>query len=164
MVCRVPKIKLITMINTNFHPDNPIASPPNGNQFRSPERMINATTKSPIPMPCWIFWRDIRETIPAPRTAPIGAAVETDIRVTGSTLTEVMKIKAWTTVGIVFPTFMVPGISRSSTSLKNLKSAVCCAKLPMPSVSRKLVVKPTPRSPGYDLSESDFRFRNTSVK
>ena len=73
-------------------------------------------------------------------------------------------MNAWATVFVVLPAFMVPGISRSSTSRKNLKRAVCCAKLPMPSVSRKFVMKPMAVSPGPDLSENDLRFRKRSVK
>jgi len=58
-----------------------------------------------------------------------------------------MKIKAWATVGSVFPTFMVAGISLSSIRRKNFKSAVCCAKLPIPSVSKKLVINPILNGP-----------------
>ena len=49
-------------------------------------------------------------------------------------------------VGSVWPTFSVPGISRSGTILKNLKIAVVGANDPMPSVSKKLVTKPVPSS------------------
>ncbi len=49
-------------------------------------------------------------------------------------------------VGIVCPTFNVPGISRSGTSLKNLNALVVGANEPMPSVSKKLVTKPVPSS------------------
>ena len=47
-------------------------------------------------------------------------------------------------VGSVWPTLSVPGISRSGTILKNLKTAVVGANEPMPSVSKKLVTKPVP--------------------
>ena len=62
-------------------------------------------------------------------------------------------MKACVTVGIVLPTFIVPGISRSSTSLKNLKIAVVGAKLPIPRVSKKLVTNPVPISPDHGLSD-----------
>ncbi len=99
-------------------------------------------------MPSWIFRRDIRDTTPAPRTAPAGAAMDMEARVRGLTMTTDMKMKAWVAVGIVLPTFIVPGMTRSSTSLKNLKMAVCWAKLPMPRVSSMLVMKPVPKSSG----------------
>ena len=58
-------------------------------------------------------------------------------------------------VGSVWPTFSVPGISRSGTILKNLKIAVVGANEPMPSVSKKLVTNPVPSSSavslGFDL-------------
>src|SRR5258708_11635024 len=57
-------------------------------------------------------------------------------------------MNAWTTVGSVWPTFSVPGMIRSGTILKNRNDAVVVAKDPMPSVSKKLVIAPTPSDSG----------------
>ena len=78
--------------------------------------------------------------------------------VTGFTATKDMKIRAWVTVGMVLPTFIVPGMRRSSTSLRNLKMAVCWAKLPTPSASNILVTKPVPRSQAQGAGERSFLF------
>ena len=63
-------------------------------------------------------------------------------RVAVSTSTTVMKIRAWTMVGIVCPTFSVPGICRSSTAFHARKSAVVVANDPIPRVSKKFVTNP----------------------
>ncbi len=52
-------------------------------------------------------------------------------------------MKAWAIVGIVCPTFRVPGMRRSGTILRRRKMAVVVANDPMPSVSKKLVTPPT---------------------
>jgi len=65
---------------------------------------------------------------------------------------------------MVLPTFIVPGISLSSTSLKNLKMAVCWAKLPIPSVSKKFVMNQVPSRPDHGLFENSFLFLNTSLR
>src|SRR5258708_40104084 len=57
-------------------------------------------------------------------------------------------MNACTTVGSVWPTFSVPGMIRSGTILKNRNDAGVVAKDPMPSVSKKLVIAPTPRDNG----------------
>src|SRR5450830_1700696 len=57
-------------------------------------------------------------------------------------------------VGSVCPTFSVPGMIRSGTILKNRNSAVVVAKDPMPSVSRKLVMAPTPVDSGVGAPAS----------
>ena len=46
--------------------------------------------------------------------------------------------------GGVRPAIRVGGISRSGTSLRNLSHVVVVAKLPMPSVSKKLTTAPRP--------------------
>src|SRR6185436_18636955 len=53
-----------------------------------------------------------------------------------------VKMNACATVGRVWPTFKVPGIIRSGTSLSARKAAVDVANDPMPSASRKLVTAP----------------------
>ena len=63
-------------------------------------------------------------------------------------------------VGSVCPTFSVPGISRSGTILKNLKTAVVGANEPMPSVSKKFVTKPMPSCAGFGTAAGD-RFRRS---
>ncbi len=52
-------------------------------------------------------------------------------------------MNAWAIVGIVCPTFSVPGIRRSGTILRRRNIAVVVANEPMPSVSKKLVTAPT---------------------
>jgi hypothetical protein len=53
-------------------------------------------------------------------------------------------MRACTTVGAVWPAFRVPGMMRSGTILEARNSAVVVANDPMPSVSRKFVIAPTP--------------------
>jgi hypothetical protein len=53
-------------------------------------------------------------------------------------------MNACATVGSVWPAFNVPGITRSGTILKNLKTAVLVANEPIPSASKKLVTNPRP--------------------
>jgi hypothetical protein len=57
-----------------------------------------------------------------------------------------VKINACAMVGSVCPTLSVPGMSRSGTTLKNLKMAVVGAKEPIPRVSKKFVTNPVPNS------------------
>ena len=59
-------------------------------------------------------------------------------------------MSACATVGSVWPTLSVPGITRSSTDPKNFQIEVVVAKEPIPSVSKKLVTKPiaVPPAPG----------------
>ena len=84
------------------------------------------------------------------------AAMEASV--SGLTATTDMKMRASATVGMVLPTFIVPGMTRSSTSLRNLKIAVCWAKLPMPSVSNMLVTKPVPSSQAQGAGDQSFLF------
>ena len=53
-------------------------------------------------------------------------------------------MKACSTLGSVWPTFSVPGITRSGTSFQNLKKEVVGAKEPIPRVSKKFVMNPMP--------------------
>ena len=76
-----------------------------------------------------------------------------------------MKMKAWTIVGIAWPTFSVPGICSSGTSPFSLKIDVVGAKEPMPSVSKKFVTKPiaSPSGPGRAASASPPRAERTQA-
>ena len=49
---------------------------------------------------------------------------------------------AWITVGRTCPTLSVPGICSSGTNFQARNIAVVVANDPMPSVSKKLVMKP----------------------
>ena len=63
-------------------------------------------------------------------------------------------MKAWTTVGAVWPTLRVPGMSRSGTTFQNRNIDVVVAKDPMPRVSKKFVMKPMPRCNGVGAPRS----------
>src|SRR5438045_1170923 len=52
-------------------------------------------------------------------------------------------MNAWATVGSVWPTLSVPGITRSGTSFNQRNMAVVVANDPIPSVSKKFVTAPT---------------------
>ena len=54
----------------------------------------------------------------------------------------VIKMSACSSTAGVLATFSVPGIFRSSVWPVNRNSAVCGAKQPMPSTSKKFVTKP----------------------
>src|ERR1051326_5040499 len=104
--------------------------------------------------------RGQRATTRAPSHAPNIDAAIIEKRVGTSTGMIVVYIKVWTTVGNVWPTFSVPGITRSSTIRKNLKIVVVVAYDPIPRVSKKLVNAPVPswRKPGKRTRCFDRRF------
>ncbi len=52
-------------------------------------------------------------------------------------------MKAWTTVGSVWPTLSVPGMMRSGTILDSRNTAVVVANDPIPRASKKFVTAPS---------------------
>ena len=68
------------------------------------------------------------------------AIIDTSVLISTSMLP--VKRKACAIVGSVWPTLSVPGITRSSTELRNFQIEVVVANEPMPSVSKKLVTNP----------------------
>src|SRR6185503_19837095 len=60
-------------------------------------------------------------------------------------------------VGSAYPTFSVPGICSSRSSLKCLNAVVLVAKEPMPRVSKKLATKPVTPAPTPPSSSSPSR-------
>src|SRR5436189_4070974 len=52
-------------------------------------------------------------------------------------------MKAWATVGSVWPTLRVPGIRLSGSIFQSRKAVVLVANDPIPSVSKKLEIAPT---------------------
>ena len=106
--------------------------------------MSAAATSSAIPMPSCTRRRDHVATRPAPSHAPTTAAPIISASVRVSTSTMAMKTSACATDGSAWPTFSVPGMSRSGTSPRNRKSDVVGANEPTPSVSKKSVSAPMP--------------------
>ncbi len=102
----------------------------------------NAVTKSAIAIANWIFFSGRPDTKPAPSQAPIVAAASIPISVIGSTSITVININVFATTGHVQETFNVPGSTLSCICLNPLSKAVLGAKLPIPSVSKKLVINP----------------------
>src|SRR6266702_2615467 len=110
--------------------------------------------------------RGRRATTPTPSHAPSTAAAIRLISVVRSTVTAVMKISAWMTVGVAWPALSVPGICSSGGWRRSLKIAVVGAKDPMPSVSKKFVTNPIAPSvsPGSDDGAAGSRVRARSSR
>ena len=71
-------------------------------------------------MPTWIRRFGQRVTRPAPSQAPSVAAPISRISVAMSTSMIVIEIRAWATVGSMWPISSVPGIRPSGTSFSTL--------------------------------------------
>src|SRR5262245_35990847 len=120
-----------------------MASPPPGMIFRFVISMNAAPTSSATPIPIWMGRRGRRDTTWPPNHPPSVPMGTNSAKVNGSTATATMNAKASNATGTDDPTFSVPGISSSRTIPVSLKMAVVGAKLPMPSVSKNRVTKPT---------------------
>ena len=141
-VINAPRIKLTIPAITSFPPASPMASPPIGINFKRLASMMHAVHASANPITRRIFFSDMRETTPAPRTAPSIAAASMTTSVHASTLTTVVKISACSSTGIQLATFIVPGISLSRVCFVNFSNAVCGANAPIPSGSKKFTRAP----------------------
>ena len=128
--------------NTSFPPLKPISDPPRGIRFRRLANINAAVHASANPITKRIFFSDIRDTTPAPNTAPNIAATNITTKVSGSTFTTVVKINACRSTGIQFATFIVPGINLSLVCFVNFNNAVCGANAPIPSGSKKFTKAP----------------------
>ncbi len=147
-VISAPRNALPAIATARRPPERPSASPPPGHSLAARAAMMPAARISSTPMPIWIRRRGQRDTTPAPSQAPSVAAATIAASVVMSTSTTRMKMKASAKVGIMCPTFSVPGMFSSATACPSLYSDVVVANEPMPSVSKKFVTKPIAIWPG----------------
>src|SRR5579871_621564 len=142
-VISAPSAKFPATPAAKAQPSSFSASPPPGNSLKICIVKIVAAVSSASPMPICTLRRGQRETIPAPSHDPTTDAAIIATSVVMSTSTTRMNRKASASVGAQWPTFNVPGIFSSGTIFQNLNTDVVGANDPMPSVSKKLVTKPT---------------------